>query len=865
MLSDPVHKECHQRERECKRVHSIFTHWHGAAASTAIVAATACSAYASALGAGLVYDDIAAITKNRDIRPTTPITNLLHNDFWGTPLTKEESHKSYRPLTVLTYRINYAVHGLEPFGYHLVNVLLHCFVCILYHRTCLSLVPSFTSFLAALLFSVHPIHTEAVASVVGRAELLCALFFLCALYFYIYSAHVASIQCALWRQCLTTVSLAAAAMLCKEQGLTVLAVCCIFDLISHKQCLWGGQKFMKPRKIPKDSVYRVCILGASGVLVLWWRLLCNGPHTPVFSQLENPASAAEPPWRQLTNAHLAAVNAWLLLFPSSLCCDWTMGSVPLVTSLVDARNFATVLTFCIFGAALRAALRAEGLFRGPMVMALAMLVIPYIPASNLFFPVGFVIAERILYLPSMGFCLVVALGFTRLCRNRQYEGILKICLVTLLVSHVTKTFFRNYDWWSEESLYSAALRVNDRNAKMYNNMGQALENLSRHHEAYELYKKAIEIQPDDIRGHLNLGRLLITLERYTDAENVLQKARYLLPKQTSNRTQVLRATTTHLQVFLSIASLISRDDNRLQQADQLYKQVIHLRSDFTEAYMSRGDFLLRTNRTVEAQHMYEIALKLDDTNPDLLYNLGLVHMEQGHAEEAMKLFNRALALNPRHQRALISSAALLHRTGRRPEKNTAIERLEKVIQDNDHEDGHAYFRLAMMALENNDTSTAEMLFRRTVAAHPGQRSALFNLALLLSDQERPMEAMGFLRELLKYHPNHIEGLVLLGDISVRHLRDLEAAEECYLRILSLNPRHVQGSHNLCVVYVERGELSRAERCFLHAITLDPNADYIRHHLKVTQNLLLNRTEDPTSFHTSTPSKAHDFSTSSKSR
>ncbi|XP_064462574.1 protein O-mannosyl-transferase Tmtc3-like [Ornithodoros turicata] len=849
MLSEALRKQQHQHSKT--EYLSLFALRHGA--SSAIVAAAACSAYASALGAGLVFDDIAAIKENRDIRPTTPITNLLHNDFWGTPLVKEESHKSYRPVTVFTFRINYAIHGLDSFGYHLVNVFLHCLVCVFYHRMCLSLVPSFTSLLAALLFSVHPIHTEAVTSIVGRAELLSALFYLGALYFYIYSAQVVSSSCV--GQCLVTVLLAVAAMLCKEQGLTVVAVCCVFELVHRKQHFWSASGFLKPWKHSKEAMHRVCILGASAAAILWWRLRWNGPHTPAFSGIENPATLTQSPWRQLTYAYLVGLNAWLLVFPSSLCCDWTMGSVPLVTSLSDVRNLATLVTFCICAQAGRAALRIEDRFRVPLVMALSMLVIPYLPASNVFFTVGFVVAERVLYLPSMGFCLLVALGFARLCRNHQYEGILKVCLIALLMSHVTKTFLRNYDWWSEQSLYSAALRVNDRNAKMHNNMGRALENVNMYQEAYMHYKKAITLQPDDIRGHLNIGRMLIILEKFTDAESVLQEALTLLAKPNKNRTRVPRVTSTHLRLYLCLASLISKDDRRHQEADQLYKQVMRLRPDFAEAYISRGDFLLRTNRTEEAQNMYEIALGLDDTNPDVLYNLGVVHMEHGRNEEALGLFDRALKLDPGHQHVLQNSAVLVRGTGR---KN---ERLERIVHGSGGED--RYFHLAMLALAKKDTSTAEMMFRRSVAVQPNQRSALFNLALLLSDQQRPMEAMTFLKQLLKYHPNHIEGLVLLGDINFNHLRDIEAAETCYLRILSLNPRHVQGSHNLCVVYVERGELSRAERCFRHATTLDPNADYIRRHLQVTQNLLQNHTEDPV--HVKMSSQMQDISGSSRSR
>ena len=101
-----------------------------------------------------------AIVKNSDLLPTTPWSNVLFNDFWGTPLTHSGSHKSYRPLCVATFRINYYCGALNPFGYHLVNVLLHSAVCwlvvVLSYRF---LHAHFPSLVAGLLFAVHPIHT----------------------------------------------------------------------------------------------------------------------------------------------------------------------------------------------------------------------------------------------------------------------------------------------------------------------------------------------------------------------------------------------------------------------------------------------------------------------------------------------------------------------------------------------------------------------------------------------------------------------------------------------------------------------------------------------------------------------------------
>ena len=121
------------------------------------------SVYWNSLGCEFVFDDITAIVENRDLRPHVPLKNLFQNDFWGTPMSKEQSHKSYRPLTVLTFRLNYLFGETEPLGYHLVNVVLHGLVTALFFKVCRLLTGSaITSLVASILFSLHPvrIHSE---------------------------------------------------------------------------------------------------------------------------------------------------------------------------------------------------------------------------------------------------------------------------------------------------------------------------------------------------------------------------------------------------------------------------------------------------------------------------------------------------------------------------------------------------------------------------------------------------------------------------------------------------------------------------------------------------------------------------------
>ena len=128
--------------------------------------------YLNSLSGDLVHDDVFAIRDNEDIRPSSPFSNLLWNDFWGESMASPTSHKSYRPLTVLSFRLNYMWHGLEPWGYHLVNVALHVMTTVLLGWFCRIEVfasdeggsAGWWSLVVMLLFASHPIHTEAVGA-----------------------------------------------------------------------------------------------------------------------------------------------------------------------------------------------------------------------------------------------------------------------------------------------------------------------------------------------------------------------------------------------------------------------------------------------------------------------------------------------------------------------------------------------------------------------------------------------------------------------------------------------------------------------------------------------------------------------------
>ena len=130
--------------------------------------------YANSFWGQFVFDDSEAILGNKDVNTDSSVLQIFSNDFWGMEISSNNSHKSYRPLTTLTFRLNFwLAGGLESTHFHAVNIILHVLVSLLYFKTCNTLAINLTStrnyqykslspFISALLFSTHPVHTENV-------------------------------------------------------------------------------------------------------------------------------------------------------------------------------------------------------------------------------------------------------------------------------------------------------------------------------------------------------------------------------------------------------------------------------------------------------------------------------------------------------------------------------------------------------------------------------------------------------------------------------------------------------------------------------------------------------------------------------
>ena len=198
-------------------------------------------------------------------------------------------------------------------------------------------------------------------------------------------------------------------------------------------------------------------------------------------------------------------------------------------SVTDLRNLATVAIFVAIFILSLVALQRE---KTPTLLALSLLVLPYLPASNLFFPVGFVVAERVLYLPSMGFCMLVTSVYNGLMAKKKSAGFIqnfvKVTIISVLLIQSLKTVRRNRDWYNEETLWKSAITVNPMNAKVFTNFAKVFDRRNEIEKALALSEHALELQPGVMMQWVNVAFAHKSLGHLQEAEKVCLNQVYII-------------------------------------------------------------------------------------------------------------------------------------------------------------------------------------------------------------------------------------------------------------------------------------------------------------------------------------------------
>ena len=441
-------------------------------------------AYSNSFTAGLTLDNKVVLTQDPRIQAWNAqnLRLIFTQNYWW-PYAASDL---YRPLTTLSYLFNRVVlgNGERVAGYHGVNFLLHWanawMVLIVLHRLTRRLR---LSLLAAALFAVHPVNVESVTNIVGRADLLATLSILGAGWCYLRAAATGGWRKLPWLAGVVVIT--CLGVLAKENAIMIAAFVVLYDGLWRWPELPGaGWRERLPAAARAFVLPGWITLLPAVVLLLWarHRLLYI---TPVYGQffVDNPIAFARPGQGLLTALGVVGRYLGLLVLPGTLSCDYSYNQIPLFGEAAHWWQglyvwLALAAVAGLLGAALRARRR-----RSPFAWGVLFFFLMLLPTTNLLLPIGSIMAERFLYLPSIGFCLVAALALrpmgAALARAAVAEPrwlapaarVLPALAVALLA---LRTHIRNADWQDNFTLWTSAVAAVPDSFKVHKGLANAL-------------------------------------------------------------------------------------------------------------------------------------------------------------------------------------------------------------------------------------------------------------------------------------------------------------------------------------------------------------------------------------------------------
>ncbi len=624
--------------------------------------------YLNCLGNQFVFDDNFLVAKHPALVAPFNLATLLSTPYWG-PI---KAALLWRPVTTLSFSLGTQLGLTSMVWPHAINLALHAAVTLLLYRLVLRLYnDGVVALYAGLLFAVHPLHSEAVTWISGRAELLAAAFSLAAIHL--------SIAERPWQRWLALPA-AFLAVASKESAIVLPAALLYLRWARRRdeaRPSWG---------IALASIAPMLLYLAlrRAVLGVW--------SAPITDAADNPMYGTHVFARLLTVLDCAGRYVGLVLWPARLSADYSAPVLQLVTApnLYALLGLATMVL--LFTLALARRDRVEG-------FGAAFTLIFYAVASNLIVPIGTIFAERLFYLPSAGLLLVLVVGMATLARRRPaFARPLAAALAVVLALGVTRTWTRNHDWRDEATFFKEGVATQPKSPKMqaavavvWNREHQplkalehaaaamrldptarpqretyaaTLELLERTDEAIEFLRDIVSKDPADGDARKRLLALLATKGRQEEALRIARDGIAREPAEVAwtvaaaKAAQAMRAYEDAVTLWEDAARLAPRAPDvplfqafcliklgRMEDAKLAYVEVLRRDPNSSAAMNGYAWALLETGAVDEALRYARMAVEADSVAHNF-DTLAQAELRAGNRAAALDAIRKATALEP---------------------------------------------------------------------------------------------------------------------------------------------------------------------------------------------------------------------------
>ncbi|MCE2496941.1 MAG: tetratricopeptide repeat protein [Flavobacteriales bacterium] len=629
--------------------------------------------YANTLGNDYALDDAIAITSNQFTKQgVAGIPDLFKYDtftgFFGTAKELVAGGR-YRPLSLVTFAIEYELFGESPSAGHFFNILFYVLTAIviwqLVQRMIASKWPQDSDsankwylslpLVVALLFLAHPLHTEVVANIKGRDDMLA---FLGAMLAWKYSWDYLDGKG--FKYALFSALALFAGLLSKENAITFLAVIPL------------GHYFFTEKSISKIAMNFVpLLLGAAAFLAIRFAVI-GFPKTEIATELmNNPFLQMSVTQKYATIIYTLGVYLKLLFFPHPLTYDYYPYHIP-ITNLTDLRFITSAVLYVAMGVfALTRLPRRDVMSFGILYFFATMSIV-----SNLFFPIGAFMNERFAYFGSFAWTLLIGVllirRLPRVMEALRAEKVAQYVIAVLLIGFTIKTVTRNPDWKNDFTLFQHDVHISKNSAKSNVTAGGSLidaadavqqpqQQKQMYHEAIEYLDRALEIHPNYVDALLLRGNAEFklnqniegTLEYYFDIlelapdnVNVPRNMLIVLNSSKSAKYQVevidryLTYKPNNYEMLIRKGELYGKSMKMFGKAEEAFKAATDVHPDDVRGWKNLGTVYGIRERYQDAINALKKAEQIAPNDREVLMNLAITYNRMGDSEMARQYQRR---------------------------------------------------------------------------------------------------------------------------------------------------------------------------------------------------------------------------------